>query len=552
MGKYDKLRKIPKYQDGGNPYINEGAGQAVDTGELKKQFNFNRTLSAPLPIPTKVSPQITKKLPSRYLEDAGNQFKQAGRELWNFAKSPEVIQAGTRIVNDWATSGLEQSSFVKGVTHTGNFLSGIDPTLGAYVGLVSTGLNIIDKLGSSSLKDFNIDTSVLDNVGSGYSGTSHDLVKYSDLTKQNFGLLNRGAYNRAKRLGKRVLPQYAKMQEIADTVSDQKAMVQDFNYYQTRLNGTFDPRYFQAAKNGAKIKDPITLVKERRRNKQVINVNAWKPVIVDVPEFKDGGIIEQEDTWQPVIVDEVEKLEKGRTIQQLIDYAKQQNPRFIQRMSEPVRFIEWEENGEKYKGTHLLGYEFDGNNWYVFPSIQEINGELKRFTDPFEALDSAKKNNNFLIMSKDEAKLFTESGEDKDGNLYGYKAGWPEFFKFQKGGKTEQEKDSQVIETTQKNVIPEGALHAHKHHMDNAEDLTKKGIPVIDNNNNQQAEIERNEIIFSLEVTKKLEELKDKYFSEDSKQKDKDQAAIEAGQLLVQEILFNTEDRTNLINSIEV
>ena len=46
--------------------------------------------------------------------------------------------------------------------------------------------------------------------------------------------------------------------------------------------------------------------------------------------------------------------------------------------------------------------------------------------------------------------------------------------------------------------------------------------------------------------------LKDKYFSEDTKQKDKDQAAIEAGQLLVQEILFNTEDRTNLINSIEV
>ena len=154
-------------------------------------------------------------------------------------------------------------------------------------------------------------------------------------------------------------------------------------------------------------------------------------------------------------------------------------------------------------------------------------------------------------MSKDEAKLFTESGEDKDGNLYGYKAGWPEFFKFQKGGKTEQEKDSQVAETTQKNIIPEGALHAHKHHMENADNLTKKGIPVIDNEGEQQAEIERNEIIFTLEVTKKLEELYSKYYDSEYSQKEKDEVAIEAGKLLVEEILFNTEDRTGLINTLQ-
>jgi len=32
------------------------------------------------------------------------------------------------------------------------------------------------------------------------------------------------------------------------------------------------------------------------------------------------------------------------------------------------------------------------------------------------------------------------------------------------------------------NVIPDGALHARLHHMEDAEDLTKKGIPVVDNN----------------------------------------------------------------------
>lgn len=109
------------------------------------------------------------------------------------------------------------------------------------------------------------------------------------------------------------------------------------------------------------------------------------------------------------------------------------------------------------------------------------------------------------------------------------------------GGKTEELDAPKIEETTQKNIIPEGALHARKHHMENAEGLTKKGIPVIDNEGEQQAEIEKNEIIFTLEVTKKLEEL----------MKDgSDEAAIEAGKLLVKEILFNTEDRTGLIGTL--
>ena len=121
--------------------------------------------------------------------------------------------------------------------------------------------------------------------------------------------------------------------------------------------------------------------------------------------------------------------------------------------------------------------------------------------------------------------------------------------KLEEGGKTDKPKQEpeKVEETNQKNVIPEGALHAHKHHMENAEDLTKKGIPVVDNKGEQQAEIERNEIIFSLEVTKQLEDLHKKYQSEELTQKEKDELAIEAGKLLVYEILHNTEDRTGLI-----
>lgn len=125
--------------------------------------------------------------------------------------------------------------------------------------------------------------------------------------------------------------------------------------------------------------------------------------------------------------------------------------------------------------------------------------------------------------------------------------------KLEEGGKTDKPKQEpeKVEETNQKNVIPEGALHAHKHHMENAEDLTKKGIPVVDNKGEQQAEIERAELILSLEVTQELESLYKQYNEETSKDK-KDKYAEQAGELLVYQIIHNTDDRINLIKSINV
>ena len=120
---------------------------------------------------------------------------------------------------------------------------------------------------------------------------------------------------------------------------------------------------------------------------------------------------------------------------------------------------------------------------------------------------------------------------------------------FKDGGKTKESDIPEIEETSQKNVIPEGALHKNKHHMEHAEGLTKKGIPVIDEDGEQQAEIEHSEIIFTLEVTKKLEEYYEIFYSDDSTNKEREQAALEAGKLLVYQILENTEDRTGLIES---
>lgn len=101
----------------------------------------------------------------------------------------------------------------------------------------------------------------------------------------------------------------------------------------------------------------------------------------------------------------------------------------------------------------------------------------------------------------------------------------------------------------QMNVIPEGALHARKNNMEGAgEDFTAKGIPVVDNQGEQQAEIEREEVIFTKDLTEFLEENMKKYNEENS---DKDAIAIKVGKRLAKELLTNTDDRTNLIEKVQ-
>ena len=96
------------------------------------------------------------------------------------------------------------------------------------------------------------------------------------------------------------------------------------------------------------------------------------------------------------------------------------------------------------------------------------------------------------------------------------------------------------------NILPEGALHARKNNLaelnSDLEDATKKGIPVMAAEGGeigeQVAEIEHSEIIFRLDVTKRLEELR----------KDgSEEAMIEAGKLVAEELIENTQDNVGMI-----
>lgn len=387
----------------------------------------------------------------------------------------------------------------------------------------ATTLGMINAAFGKRSHQFTINQDTIKSVGSDYDDTVGDIYNAKSKANKKYGLFSTHARHKANRFIDATNTRQNIMTNISDNARRILAQSSDANALRFNMaqNGGINQQYLRIAKLGTKL-----------------------------PKIKEK--IE----WQPVItIDNPIKLEKGgkttRTLEQLIVYAKEQNPRFIQRMSEPLRYITLP-NGQK--ATHKMSWgtsDFgNGEQPFIYSEIQEDdNGELKDFGK--DAMKRAiQKKNYLLVNNSEEAELFTNS-EDLE---HGYKSGWKDFFKpfYKNGGNITIQVtvvEDKPKEDEAKNVIPAGALHANKHHMDNADSLTQKGIPVVDDKGEQQAEIEKDEIILHLKLTNKLEELQEKY--EKASKTEQDKLAIEAGKLLVEEILHNTIDNTNLIDKCE-
>ena len=448
------------------------------------------------------------------VDAVGGMLSQMGGIAGGIGQILQIGSAAGQII-EGITGGTDQ------MTATDKFFdSGIGTVLGGWV----------NQLWGKNSDAFGIDQSMAATVGSSYGGSMDQLNEAARTADKKYGLFSSKARKKANENIAAMKATQNQMSNVANTAMDQRLAVQSMGEqaglaYSMMTDGGYNQKYTYAAKHGGLLEwNPVIELE-------------WEPQVElnwELPTFKEGGNIEisEELEWIP----EFKSGNKIRTIEELIEYAKKQNPRFIQRLSEEptgIKFID--DEGNEAEGSHYL----ESRGEYVVPRIQEINGELK-FLSPQEAIDRAIESGNYLKMTPEEAILFAEK----------YKQGWPEFFKkFKKGGSVGDSDIPEIEETAQKNVIPEGALHKNKHHMEHAEGLTKKGIPVIDEDGEQQAEIEHSEIIFTLEVTKKLEEYYDTFYSEESSNKEKDQAAIDAGKLLVYQILENTEDRTGLIES---
>lgn len=399
-----------------------------------------------------------------------------------------------------------------------------------------TPFGLINGFGGKKTDTITKDNEVFSQVGTSYTGTE-STVDQAIAKQGKYGAFSSGARKRANRLIAEAKRQQGIIEDIADLAQDRFAIRDSMaaingNRLRFQLQGGYNQANVRVGKLGMslnKARETLNRINSKREPTEIL--------LQDVQKMKEGGQIKAVSTEIFLIIPEFQDggqiNKKPRTLQELIEYAKKENPRFIQRMSEPSRGIDFvDDEGKQARGSHYMEWSTDDSgNAIIYPRIQEIDKELKFFNSS-DAYNRAIKNKNYLIMTPEEAEIFFAEDPIYDT---AYKSGWPQFFdKFQQGGSI--------------NVIPEGALHARKHNMD-IDGITKKGIPVVSDKENgeieQQAEIECEEIIFRLEVTQKLEELEKKFYNDETSQKEKDELALEAGKLLVEEIIYNTQDNTN-------
>lgn len=430
-----------------------------------------------------------------------------------------------------------------------------------------TPFGLVNAIGAKRTQDFAANEEAIEQVGGSYGGTVSDINDAVSKAGKKYGLFSNKKRKQANKEIDAAREKQNVMTDIANEASDRRDIavnMSDINHlnYSFNLNGGYDQRYIRAARMG----DKLNRIKKLKFHKtgsviqQSINVNtkriedssvAWSPVITKVvEEFESGGELK----WTPIItLQEGGKTEKVDGITgaapkitfqswyNTVPKDRLSNNYDLKKAFEVLPFEEleaWRKSSDedlRIGKNHLRSIYQLPNGDYEFLKLgnEQSNPEVHFETDTYHSGENGLKDSHDLVFEKDR---------------YFYRKK-PKQFK--SGGKQESVDAPEIEETNQKNVIPEGALHAHKHHMDNADNLTKKGIPVVDNEGEQQAEIEKNEIIFTLEVTKKLEELYSKYTDQEYSQKEKDEVAIEAGKLLVKEILFNTDDRTSLIDTLK-
>lgn len=477
--------------------------------------------------------------------DAGADLLAAGYQTFG-GQSGTQNTSGTIAINQISAAGEQlpgvAGKVLKTIDQTGQVANAtynkIDEYQDQSFGTQLFGSNVLGVLGvnnygSKRFGNFGIDPTLRAQIGAAYGGS----MKNMDYVANNISGKKVGTFDVGKMQNKWDIAQnqYQKTAKILADANDILARSSEMtainnNRREYELAGGYDLSSVYAAKQGMKLDIYPEFEYEEAPLDQIETAKEGTKFEWQYEEAPENLKIPKENNWYEDYADK----------QSLIDLLNSSEANFVQRLKDYNRkYITNWQNPEQIS-THKLSYgleEVDGKNqWVVYPKIQQgESGELRDFTDPkwnhkeTDAWDSAYEHKDYVIVpSEEDAKWLTTH----------YKEFYPTFEinKFAKGG--------------QFNVIPEGALHAHKHNMDTDLDITKKGVPVVDNQGNQQAEIELNEIIFRLEVTQLIEELLKEYESENTSQKEKDEYAIEAGKLLVDEILYNTQDRTNLIEQI--
>ena len=466
----------------------------------------------------------------------------------------------------------------------------LDSVLGSSF-LNLTPLGLINGFFGKKSNNFEKDVAAFNTTGSAYLGTEQEVDDALSKSNKKYGLFS----SNARRKANSQIRQAAGRQDIISNIADQ---VQDYynlmasmdvinnNRYDFELRGGYQQNNVRIGKSGLKFDtiDRAKSILSKFKDQQVNHLQEggeFEYYLSTLPENqRDSTNYRVKDYW--IFNGKPKDFKEARakdmfTLEDNGWHAKSiaENPEtgeieFMKSATHPTVYMEtdWFEKG--------LVYNRDKNGnittIQLKPGVEGYEDWLD-FTNNYELIKSEP---YYKYVKKKNASSYKEGGKFTEETTIELTVEETTIEliepiqEFKEGGtieSIEEPEEETIIELTVEeteeepeeestdeipefkeggsvNVIPEGALHARKHHME-MDGITKKGIPVVDNNGTQQAEIENSELIIRLEVTQEIERLYKIYYSEESSKKEKDEVALEAGKLLVNEILYNTIDNTN-------
>lgn len=465
----------------------------------------------------------------------------------------------------------------------------LDAVLGSSF-LNMTPIGLINGFFGKKSNNFEKDVAAFNTTGSAYLGTEQEVDDALSKSNKKYGLFS----SNARRKANSQIRQAAGRQDIISNIADQ---VQDYynlmasmdvinnNRYDFELRGGYQQNNVRIGKSGLKFDtiDRAKSILSKFKDQQVNHLQEggeFEYYLSTLPENqRDSTNYRVKDYWifngKPKDFKEARAKDMftleddGWHARSIAENPETGEIEFMKSATHPTVYMEtdWFEKGLVYnkdKNGNITtiqlkpgveGYEdwLDfTNNYELIKSEPYYKYVKKKNTSSYkEGGKFTEETTIELTVEETTIELIEPIQEFKEGGTIESMEEPVEETTIELVEETEEEPKEEYTDEIPEfkeggsvNVIPEGALHARKHHME-MDGITKKGIPVVDNNGTQQAEIENSELIIRLEVTQEIERLYKIYYSEESSKKEKDEVALEAGKLLVNEILYNTIDNTN-------
>ena len=487
---------------------------------------------------------ITQTMDSVYdgISDAAMAFGPAGMLVGGIMKGGSLLGKGVNALGG-GTDGMTSTDAILG----SSFLS-------------LTPLGLVNGFGGKKADTITKDNEAFAQVGSSYTGSESTVNEALQKSGKKYGLLSSGARKRANRQIAEAKRQQAVIANISDEAQDRADIRTSMsaingNRLGFLMNGGYDQASIRVGRRGMSIEllNKARSILKAQKGSKLDPVSAYKNL---APKDWESIPISGKPSYQEWVKDVNPDFQNENYD---LESAYNNLP------YDEMQRWKWATNQPNY--DFYLGYkDRDGIYPFHIGSVAPLQG-----TEDYIFLKKGTEKTNPELEG--ELNDYNNSGDFKNNYNLSYEG--DRYYYRKKKSQTKKETPQHrnggsiielISETTISlvnpldipefqnggsiNVIPDGALHARKHNM-NLDGITEKGIPVVSEKDNgkieQQAEIEKEEVIFRLEVTQKLEELEKKYYSEEASQKEKDEYALEAGKLITEELLHNTKDNAGLL-----